>query len=66
MSKLKKEKRTIIYSGIKKHQMSMNKIMKGVQELYTGSYKTLGETNEDLNKCKSLYILCSQMEDSLF
>lgn len=35
----------------------MNKIMKGVQELYTGSYKTWGETNEDLNKWKSIYII---------
>lgn len=43
--------------------MSMNKVMKGIQELYTGSYKTIiGKTNEDLNKWKS--IPCSWLEDS--
>lgn len=44
------ENRSVIYSGIKKHQRSTNKIMKGEQDLYTESYRTLLGETKHLNK----------------
>lgn len=48
-------KQSITHKGIRKHQILTNKLVKGIQDLYTENCNTLlGKTYEGLNKWKDI------------